>query len=146
PEPDLHMKDIEVLLRGFAMLMAGDIYSPSMTRFLNMFSKRCSRLQEQDVAILEAIFKEFVNGVAAADPGAFMSTSNQRFNISTFDAVMAAVCADNFASKSCAAVTLDKNRIESLKSDPDFQKASQSRTSSKANVQMRLKKAQQYLK
>jgi len=32
-EPDLHMKDIEILLRGFAMLVDGHIYAPSMVRF-----------------------------------------------------------------------------------------------------------------
>lgn len=40
-ESDLHMKDIEILLRGFAMLMNGDEYSPSMVKFLNQFSKKC---------------------------------------------------------------------------------------------------------
>ena len=38
--PDLHMKDIEVLLRGFAMLVSNEDYSPSMVRFLNQFSRK----------------------------------------------------------------------------------------------------------
>jgi uncharacterized protein with ParB-like and HNH nuclease domain len=29
-EPDLHMKDVEILLRGFAMLIDGDNYAPSL--------------------------------------------------------------------------------------------------------------------
>ena len=40
-EPDLHLKDIEVLLRGFAMLVDEPTYAPSMLRFLNRFSKKC---------------------------------------------------------------------------------------------------------
>ena len=28
PEPDLHMKDIEILMRGFAMLIDGPNYTP----------------------------------------------------------------------------------------------------------------------
>ena len=40
-DPDIHMKDIEVLLRGLAMLITGDSYSPSLVRFLNQFSKKC---------------------------------------------------------------------------------------------------------
>lgn len=36
--PDLHMKDIEILLRSFAILKERDNYKPSMTKFLNKFS------------------------------------------------------------------------------------------------------------
>ncbi len=39
-EPDIHMKDIEILLRGLAMLIEGDKYSPSLVRFLNQFSRK----------------------------------------------------------------------------------------------------------
>src|SRR5581483_12145857 len=40
PEPDLHMKDVEILLRGFAMLIDGENYAPSMVKFLNRFSRK----------------------------------------------------------------------------------------------------------
>ncbi|MGE5297365.1 MAG: DUF262 domain-containing protein, partial [Solirubrobacterales bacterium] len=40
-EPDLHMKDVEILLRGFAMLIDGENYAPSMVKFLNQFSRKC---------------------------------------------------------------------------------------------------------
>ena len=37
--PDIHMKDIEIILRGIAMLINSDKYAPSMVRFLNQFSR-----------------------------------------------------------------------------------------------------------
>ena len=37
--PDLHMKDVEILLRGFAMLIDVNNYAPSMVRFLNQFAQ-----------------------------------------------------------------------------------------------------------
>ena len=37
--PDIHMKDVEILLRGFAMLIKGETYRPSMVKFLNGFSQ-----------------------------------------------------------------------------------------------------------
>jgi len=43
-EPDVHMKDVEILLRGFAMLIDAENYSPSMVRFLNQFSRKCRRM------------------------------------------------------------------------------------------------------
>ena len=35
------MKDIEILLRGFAMLVDREKYAPSMVRFMNQFSFKC---------------------------------------------------------------------------------------------------------
>ena len=53
-EPDLHMKDIEILLRGFAMLIEGESYAPSMVKFLNQFSRKCeSQIDPTRVAALE---------------------------------------------------------------------------------------------
>ena len=38
--PDIHMRDIEILLRAFAILKDKKIYKPSMTKFLNNFSNK----------------------------------------------------------------------------------------------------------
>ena len=54
--PDLHLKDIEVLLRGFAMLVDGDKYAPSMLRFLNRFSKKCRTHDSQQNEYLKELF------------------------------------------------------------------------------------------
>ena len=50
-ESDLHMKDVEVLLRGFALLIDGARYSPSMVKFLNTFSIEPSRFPWMSGAI-----------------------------------------------------------------------------------------------
>jgi hypothetical protein len=34
------MKDVEILLPGFVMLIEGDNYAPSMVKFLNQFSRK----------------------------------------------------------------------------------------------------------
>jgi hypothetical protein len=41
-EPDLHMKDMEILLRCLAMLIEGNNYAPSLAKFLNHFSNSYS--------------------------------------------------------------------------------------------------------
>ncbi len=45
--PDLHMKDIEILLRGFAMLIEGENYRPSMVKFLISFQGN-ARIKNQN--------------------------------------------------------------------------------------------------
>lgn len=43
PDPDLHMKDIEVLLRSYAMLIDNATYAPPLARFLNNFSRKAQK-------------------------------------------------------------------------------------------------------
>ena len=58
--PDLRMKDIEILLRGFAMLIKSDKYAPSMVRFLNQFSKDSESNDERLNQYLETLFESFL--------------------------------------------------------------------------------------
>ena len=62
--PDLHMKDIEILLRGFAMLVDSDNYAPSMVRFLNLFSKNCMNSSAERNEYLERLFGSFLHACA----------------------------------------------------------------------------------
>lgn len=55
PQPDLHMKDLEIVLRGFAMFMDGENYRPSMASFLNRFSNQCRNISEERIRELKRI-------------------------------------------------------------------------------------------
>ncbi|WP_373800176.1 DUF262 domain-containing protein, partial [Neisseria dentiae] len=67
-EPDIHMKDIEILLRSFAMLIDGDKYKPSMIKFLNQFSKKCENHKESQNDYLESLFKSFLSACENLPP------------------------------------------------------------------------------
>src|SRR3989304_4245085 len=58
--PDLHMKDVEFMLRAFALLIEGERYAPSMVRFLNGFSKRSRSNSVEQNAYLEKLFLTFL--------------------------------------------------------------------------------------
>jgi hypothetical protein len=143
-EPDLHFKDLEFLLRGMAMLQRGDLYRPSMRRFLNLYSKECRTMTADDVAFLELLFRNFVDRVMEADPKAFVGRTRQ-FNISIFESVFTAVCSRPLATKTSDISEISASQINALKADAEFQKASQSRTAGKAEVAARLSKAREYL-
>ena len=67
PAPDLNMKDIEILLRGFAMLVDGANYKPSMVRFLNRFSTKCRKQDAEENAYLEILFMSFLGACSGSD-------------------------------------------------------------------------------
>jgi Protein of unknown function DUF262 len=143
-QPDLHMKDIEIILRGFAMLIDGNEYRPSMTKFLNGFSKKCRKLTREHIAYLQALFYSFLASCHQLPERAFFSKQG-KFNISLFDAAFAAVCAEPFAKRSLVQGAIDPVKLTRLQEDADFSKASQSETASTAHVTTRLTRARAIL-
>ena len=145
PEPDLHMKDIEILLRGFAMLMDGDEYSPSMVKFLNQFSKKCETNENDKNQQLKSIFESFLNAASELPKRIFINKTNNRFNIALFEAVFTATCRSAYSSNCIVQNHLDTAKIERLRSDATFIAASQSATTQKENVTKRLRIASDIL-
>jgi uncharacterized protein with ParB-like and HNH nuclease domain len=143
-EPDLHMKDIEIILRGFAMLLEGEHYKPSMTKFLNAFSNKCRKLSPEKIIYLQALFDSFMTACCYLSDKYFFSRKG-KFNISLFDAVFAAICRDPLNKQALIVSKIVPQKLQVLQEDPEFSKASQSETASAANVKLRLKLARQYL-
>jgi hypothetical protein len=144
PEPDLHMKDIETVLRGFALLARGDKYKESMTRFLNESSRHFKRLPESDVKYMESLFYSFLDACSDLPARAFYGRSGG-FTLSIYDAVFAAVCSDAFQKHELVKSKVESERLKALKDDEKFVEASQSRTAGTGNVKSRLSRATEML-
>src|SRR5690606_29552115 len=54
PDPDLHMKDVELLLRSFAMAINGDKYTSSLATFLNNFAESARKFTKEKLVYLES--------------------------------------------------------------------------------------------
>ncbi len=140
-EPDLNMRDIEILLRGFAMLIERDDYQSSMVRFLNRFSKNCKQMEKEQIKYFEDLFHSFLLTCSDLPEKAFYRKPTNKFNISIFEAVFVAQCKNALENHQLAEGKLDSVKLEELKSDPDFVEAIQSGTTSKENVNIRLQRA-----
>jgi uncharacterized protein with ParB-like and HNH nuclease domain len=136
-EPDLHMKDIEILLRGFAMLIMKQEYSPSMTQFLNRFSMKARKFPQENIDYLNQLFSKFVTHCVGLDKKLFFNKSG-RFNISVYESIFYAVCKDAFDETSLNIRNITLQSVEKLKSDPGFVDSTQSNTASNSNVTKRL--------
>ena len=142
---DIHLKDIEILLRGFAMLIEGyEQYTPSMSKFLNKFSKRNKAVSEENIQYLKKLFNEFLNKCDKLDKGAFFSKTG-KFNISMFEAIFSTICEEAFRKRNLSIYNIDKDKLDNLKEDNEFSKASQSETASKTNVKKRIERAKAIL-
>ncbi|HEX3684953.1 MAG TPA: DUF262 domain-containing protein [Bryobacteraceae bacterium] len=141
PDADLHMKDIEILLRGFAMLIDGDKYAPSMVRFLNQFSRKCKGHDDAQNEFLKRLFISFLEACRNLPEDAFLNKRNKRFNIALYEAVFTATTRDAFAARREVRGEVNAEQVATLESDPDFTKASLQGTTRTSNVVTRLDRA-----
>lgn len=140
-EPDLHMKDVEILLRAFAMLIDGENYKPSMVKFLNQFSKKCEANTKEKNDYLSALFKSFIASCKSLPSDIFLNKTNKRFNIAVFEAVFNAVSRSAFSERKLIESTIKQESIRELAADQEFLDASQEGTTTARNVKKRLKRA-----
>lgn len=142
PNPDLNMKDIEVLLRGFAMLVDRQNYRPSMVRFLNQFSQKCRSHSQEQNNYLGALFDSFLEACSELPDDAFINKKNNRFNIALYEATFAASLETPFSDRRMAEGKLDPDRLRALETDEGFSVAALEGTTRSANVAQRLDRAQ----
>lgn len=141
-EPDIHMKDLEFLLRGFAMLISGEQYNPSMVRFLNGFSLLAKTYDSAKIQYLEGLLMSFLTSCSNLDGGAFQS-SVKRFSITLFESIFAAACRIAFAQEDLIVGKITAESIAKLKTDRTFLAAAERATTSKTNVLTRLQRARE---
>lgn len=145
-EPDIHMKDIEILLRGFAMLIDGDNYAPSMLRFLNKFSRQCEAHTENKNDYLEFLFNSFLSACRDLPLDAFINKKNRRFNIALYEAVFTAACRGAFIERGALQGVIDLSSVSALENDSEFIEAALEGTTRTVNVQRRLSRALSLIK
>lgn len=144
-EPDLNMKDVEMLLRGFAMLLEGDSYTQPMVRFLNTFSRNAATLKPEMIPHLKELFSSFIVACSDLEENAF-TLKKKQFNALIYEAVFTAVCKPYLGKPAPIIIPkLTKEKLNTLKNDNDFLSATQLETARKTNVDMRLQRAMQIL-
>jgi uncharacterized protein with ParB-like and HNH nuclease domain len=144
-DSDLHMKDIEILLRGFAMLIDGANYAPSMVKFLNQFSRKCKGHDDAQNEYLRNLFVSFLYACADLPEDAFLNKRNKRFNIALYEAVFTATNQNAFNERREIAGNLSAEQVATLESDPEFTKASLEGTTRTTNVETRLRRAREII-
>jgi hypothetical protein len=142
--PDLNMKDCEILLRGFAMLVSSSTYKPSITKFLNDFSRKMKVSSQDRLDYLENLFKSFLEACGELPPKTFNGPKG-RFNISIFESVFNAVCEGPFSRQEMVERPVKPELIAALKQDSEFMQAAQKATAGTTSVETRLRIAREKL-
>jgi hypothetical protein len=100
---DKDLRDVELLLRAFAMLVYSSQYKPSMTRFLNRFSNYAKKtLKPGDIEFLRGLFERFLVALDGVSPDAFRAAG--RFSIGVFESVLVGRCAGLWETRNDAQI------------------------------------------
>ncbi|MBN9527932.1 MAG: DUF262 domain-containing protein [Alphaproteobacteria bacterium] len=145
PEPDLHDKDVEVLLRACALVVDGAAYAEPMSAFLNSFSRKAMTLSDMKVKFVEELFEKFFQMIEKIPPSSFTVASTSRFNIAIFESVFRACCTESFKEKNLDLPKMSEKKIDLLKKDKEFLSATQQGVGRKAYVDKRYARAQAIL-
>ena len=143
--PDLHQKDVEILLRMFAMLVDHSEYAPSMMKFLNQFSKKCQKNSKDQNAYLRELFDSFLQSTSKLPANAFLSKKTQRFSIALIEAVFTASALEAFNDRRMISGIISASDIQKLAEDQLFQDAATKASTTKANVEVRLKRGRDFI-
>ena len=142
--PDIHMRDVEILLRGFAMLLKEDSYRPSMVRFLNSFSQQAKSFDETLLRRLRELLDSFLISCQDLPTDSFHSIQG-RFSPMIFESVFVAACHKPYKTGQNVMGKIRIEALEQLKADPVFRNATLSQTTSQLNVRARLGRAKEML-
>ena len=143
PVPDLHMKDVEILLRGFGMLMKGESYAPSMVKFLNGFSQSAKSFGPDKIQSLERVFHSFLDSCVNLPDEAFQVGG--RFSPMIFESVFVASCDTAFSNGSPIEGIIERSSLQQLRDDNTFAAATRIRTTATDQVRTRLARARELL-
>jgi len=141
--PDPRMRDIEILLRSFAMLIDGDNYASPMVKFLNNFANTAKNYSDEKVDYLKSLFEEFMKSCTNLPDDAFKI--KEQFNVSLYEAVFVTLCKSAYQNKDTVIPPLDIRKLEKLKADPDFKSTIEKHTTSNEKVKERIEIAREIL-
>ncbi len=142
PDEDDFMRDVELLLRAFAILVNGANYQPPMSRFLDRFSAIAKGYNANTLTLLEKIFAQFLKAISALPANGFVSEGSGRFSIALFEAALYGVCRRMWDSKRVEELRpIEATVVKELASDPTFTEYLREGTTKQLNVSKRLEVA-----
>jgi hypothetical protein len=143
-QPDIHMRDVEMLLRAGSILVMRDKYSKPMTRFVNNFSKKAKKMKPEMVSLLSETLATFFQKCISLKENIF-KTSTGKFSAVLFETVFFICTRESINQNKVIIIQPDEKKIEALKIDPDFIEASTVNSTNVVKFNKRIEIAEKHL-
>lgn len=140
---DDKFRDVEIILRSFALAYDGDSYTGSMILFLNRFSKKAQCFTDDEICNCEKTFQRIIKICSKINRSVFL-TRSKSFNAAFFEAVFVAINHE-IKSDNLENIKISQESFDGLKKDKKFIEAITHSTSHVESVKTRLELAKKYL-
>lgn len=137
PTPHKRQKDIELILRFFALYENVDEYTRPIKDFMSNYMGENQHIDSTKLEFLSNLFKETVDTVIE-NLGEKPFHIWSGFNIAAFDAVFTVIARNKLKE-------IKKDKFDAMKDDQDFIKGVRGPTADEAVVDLRMKKVAEYL-
>lgn len=134
---DIHLRDVEIILRVLALSNDYTRYTDPMTKFINSYAKAMKKAGDQEVMTATSPFNTFLSRADQLPDDVFKSIRN-RFITTLFESV--------FIAAQGIDGPIDASEIEKLKSDPRFVTLGKGSTTNTDNLKERVQIASRLLR
>ena len=141
---DGKFKDVEIILRSFALLCDCKNYSGAMSSFMNRFAKKAMNYSNEEITYCSELFTSFLNACAEI-PREYFTTKKGEFNAALFDCVFVVISEKHYKDHTLIKNEIIADRIAALRADKEFEESITHSTSHTKMVKKRIEKAREYL-
>lgn len=145
PILDIHLKDVEILLRAIALLIKGDEYIAPLGRFINTFSKKMKQAPKELIQLIRDITLNFFYICNSYNNDIF-KVANGKFSSVLFESVYYASSIDAIKEKTSKIKPIAETRIQALQKDPTFIEYSTKRSTNTVVLKKRLEYSYEFLR
>lgn len=139
--PDVNLKDIEILLRGFALLDEIVSYTAPMTRYINRYSYHAMSFSEEEINEHVSVFEHFLNAMQGLSENLFVKQG--RFHVLLFESVFYA--AGRHFRETKRPYKISEREVGELADDQAFIDSTSEGSAKTKNVTARLRLAKEKL-
>jgi hypothetical protein len=138
--PDERMRDVELILRFFALFYDGNNYEKPMNEFLNTFMVKNRKISRDQTIHMENIFKQTIDFISdSLTPESLRPRGN--LNVAVFDSVAYTVAKYRDTLKP----NISYETVKSLFNDERYMKAVREGTTDPEVIKLRMELAKTYL-
>ncbi len=145
PNPDLHMKDVELLFRCLSFMINGENYTPSLAKFLNNFAQEAKSFNSNKVNNVRILSNNLIEKLSSYNSDIYFNDKTGRINTLLLESIFYFIGRKYFDQSQFEDLSINIENIERLKTDSEFLESISEGTTNTEKVKIRFRRAMEIL-
>ena len=136
--PDQRQKDVEIILRMFALTEGYQDFKKPLTKFINEYCRKMKKYSDED-GLYQRCFSNFSEHMAKLERDLYLEPKSKRVSVPILEACFAASAFQAFKDNDVNSIrSFDKNYVESLRNEGRFDELFTGKTTDVDSVKGRI--------